>query len=187
VVETAAAAPATIDSVSTGEESATPSELNTSDFVECYVTHYGRLVRALVLSGADRATAEDVAQEAFSRSLVVWGRVSKGSNPAGYVYTTAFRLLQRHSRRAFRWRGGGADDAGALAADPRSQTEETATTSVALETVLARMPPKRRACAVMCLLVGLSVSEASDALGIAEGTVRKHLEAARKDLSEVRG
>jgi DNA-directed RNA polymerase specialized sigma24 family protein len=35
----------------------------------------------------------------------------------------------------------------------------------------------------MCLVVGLPVAEAADALGIADGTVRKHLEEARKDLA----
>ena len=45
------------------------------------------------------------------------------------------------------------------------------------------MPPRRRACAVMCFVVGLSVQEAAEALEIAEGTVRKHLDEARRDLA----
>ena len=55
-------------------------------------------------------------------------------------------------------------------------------TAVAVEAALAAMPPRRRACAVMCLVVGLPVQEAARALGIADGTVRKHLEEARRDL-----
>ena len=39
----------------------------------------------------------------------------------------------------------------------------------------------------MCLVVGLSVGDAAEALGIASGTVRKHLDEARKDLAEVFG
>ncbi len=69
-----------------------------ADFVDCYQAHYRRLVRALRLSGADPATAEDVAQEAFARALARWRRVSRGTNPPGYVYTTGFRLLQRAQR-----------------------------------------------------------------------------------------
>jgi DNA-directed RNA polymerase specialized sigma24 family protein len=34
----------------------------------------------------------------------------------------------------------------------------------------------------MCLIVGLPVKDAAGALGIAAGTVRKHLEEARRDL-----
>ena len=37
----------------------------------------------------------------------------------------------------------------------------------------------------MCLLLGTSTSDAADALGIAAGTVRKHLEAARARLQVV--
>src|SRR5580704_12863833 len=76
--------------------------LVTTDFVDCYQTHYRRLVRALSLSGADPATAEDVAQEAFARAFVRWRGIRRGTNPAGYVYTSGFRLLQRAHRRAAR-------------------------------------------------------------------------------------
>ena len=44
------------------------------------------------------------------------------------------------------------------------------------------MPPRRRTCAVMCLVLGLTVHEVALALRIADGTVRKHLEEARRDL-----
>jgi RNA polymerase sigma-70 factor (ECF subfamily) len=148
-----------------------------SDFVECYLAHYKRLVRALQLGGADAATAEDLAQEAFARALVKWRRVSRGPNPPGYVYTTGFRLLRRDMERTARRREGDLPAAGppAVDADP--------TTALAMEAALARMPPRRRSCAVMCLVVGMSVHEAGAALGIADGTVRKHLDEARRDLA----
>jgi DNA-directed RNA polymerase specialized sigma24 family protein len=44
------------------------------------------------------------------------------------------------------------------------------------------MPSRRRTCAVMCLIVGMPVKEAAAVLGVADGTVRKHLEEARRDL-----
>jgi RNA polymerase sigma-70 factor (ECF subfamily) len=146
--------------------------LTSTDFVECYRTHYPRLLRALQLSGADRTTAEDLAQEAFGRAFARWRRVCRGPNPPGYVYTTAFRLWQRRQRRK----------APALGLPAPAATESTALTVVAVENALATMPPRRRACAVMCFVVGLPVREASVALGIADGTVRKHLEEARRDL-----
>jgi RNA polymerase sigma-70 factor (ECF subfamily) len=147
--------------------------LTSTDFVECYRTHYPRLLRALQLSGADRATAEDLAQEAFGRALARWRRVCRGSNPPGYVYTTGFRLWQRNQRRK----------APAVSVRTTPTTESTAVTAVAVEYALAAMPPRRRSCAVMCLVVGLSVHEAATALGVADGTVRKHLEEARRDLA----
>jgi RNA polymerase sigma-70 factor (ECF subfamily) len=145
-----------------------------ADFVDCYQAHYRRLVRALRLSGADPATAEDVAQEAFARALARWRRVSRGTNPPGYVYTTGFRLLQRAQRHPSEPSTDGPSD---------SRPDAEATTAVAVEAALRAMPPRRRACAVMCFVVGLSVQEAAEALEIADGTVRKHLDEARRDLA----
>jgi RNA polymerase sigma-70 factor (ECF subfamily) len=152
--------------------------LTTTDFVDCYQTHYRRLVRALRLSGADAASAEDIAQEAFARALVHWRRIRRGVNPPGYVYLTGFRLLQRAQRR---------HEPPAPPPPPAAPTESSALTAVAVEASLAAMPPRRRACAVMCLIVGLSASDAAASLGIAAGTVRKHLDEARRDLQAACG
>ena len=167
--------------------SASP-DLPTTDFVTCYQLHYRRLVRALELAGADPSTAEDVAQEAFARALAHWRRIRRGPNPPGYVYTAGFRLLARGQRRRER-ESVQAEPAlsSASAATGTDPTAATATSSVAVHTVLAAMPPRRRACAVMCLVVGLPVREAAEALGIADGTVRKHLEEARKELAVLLG
>jgi RNA polymerase sigma factor (sigma-70 family) len=154
-------------------------EAVTTDFVECYLRHYGRLVRALQWAGADQGTAEDQAQEAFARALVRWDQVSRGSNPAGYVYTAGFRLLRRQLTRASRWEVGEPPEP---ADQPPDRTGSEVAVRVSLEAAVAAMPPKRRACAVMCLIIGLSTGEAAEALGIASGTVRKHLDQARLDL-----
>lgn len=146
----------------------------TADFVECYQAHYHRLQRALRLAGADPTTAEDLAQEAFARALVHWWRVRRGDNPPGYVYRTAFRLLARHLSRR-----------GALdlpAADQLAGPDADATTRLAVEAVLAAMPARRRLCATLCFVVGLSSAEAAQVLHIAPGTVRKQLAEARHDL-----
>lgn len=155
--------------------------------MECYQLHYRRLVRALVLAGAPTAVAEDLAQEAFARMLSHWARVRRGSSPAGYAYRSAFRLLHRsrRGRRALEEAEAG-ERPEARAADSRTaDPEATATTRVAVAATLATMPPRRRACAVLCLVVGLSSADAASSLGIAEGTVRKHLAEAREDLRRV--
>ena len=71
------------------------------DFVTVYEAHYPRLVRALEIGGLDRPTAEDVAQEAFARTLGHWRRVRLGTNPPGYVYRTAFRLSRSHWKHEY--------------------------------------------------------------------------------------
>lgn len=149
-----------------------------SDFVEVYQAHYPRLVHALQIGGLDRASAEDVAQEAFARTLGHWRRVRLGSNPPGYVYRVGFRL----ARRTFRREDPLLDDP-PVSGDLAGQVA----TRAAIEAVLAEMPPRRRSCAVLCLMSGVSTKDAARSLGIAEGTVRKQLELARAALRESLG
>jgi len=143
------------------------------DFVTVYETHYPRLVRALEIGGLDRPAAEDVAQEAFARTLGHWRRVRLGTNPPGYIYRTAFRLSRNHWKR---------DDLLDPERSSRQDTASEAISNLALEDALARMPARRRACAMLCFVVGLTPKEAGRSLGIAEGTVRKQLGLARDDL-----
>lgn len=149
--------------------------LVTGDFVACYQAHYRLVTRALRLAGADPASAEDLAQEAFARALPHWPRVRRGANPAGYVYRCAFRLQQRAERR--RRRPERLPDP-----LPVGAPDQDATTTVSVQVVLARMPARRRQCAVLCLVLGFPIADAAPILGIAPGTVRKHLEEARRDL-----
>lgn len=151
------------------------------ELVELYRQHYPRLVRALELSGTERSWAEDLAQEAFARTLDHWWRVRHGANPPGYPYRIAFRLARRRLGRELL--AGEALLATPSLADPAAE----ATTRVGVERALASMPPRRRSCAVLCLLAGLSVNEAAVALGIVPGTVRKQIERARADLHAALG
>jgi DNA-directed RNA polymerase specialized sigma24 family protein len=163
---------------------ARPPEPVERDFVRVYRQHYPRLLRALRLAGA-ATSAEDLAQEAFAVALSHWWRVRRGTNPAGYPYRVAFRLLVRQ-------RGVAADDTRPAGARPGevalgavpglASTDGAATVRVAVAAVLAAMPPRRRQVAVLCLLVGERPAEAARALDLAEATVRKHLELARADL-----
>ena len=143
------------------------------DFVAVYEAHYARLVRALEIGGLDRPSAEDVAQEAFARTLGHWRRVRLGTNPPGYVYRTAFRLSRIHWKR---------DLAPETERASNSDTAAEAVSNLGLEAALGRMPARRRACATLCFVVGLTPKEAGRSLGIAEGTVRKQLGLARDEL-----
>ena len=129
--------------------------------------------------------------------LTHWRRVRGGANPAGYAYRTAFRLLSRGRRqRALALADAPAGASGpvtragdsALAADSgRGQLDDPeglVTTRLAVAASIAAMPPRRRMCAVLCLVVGLPTGDVAAALGIAEGTVRKHVSEARDDLRQ---
>ena len=148
----------------------------TDDFATVFRDHYPRLIRALELAGADHWQAEDIAQEAFARTFGHWRQVCAGPNPPGYPFRTAFRLLGRRGLlpttpldEQLASPATAADDAAALKAD--------------IEKALAVMPPRRRACVVLCWLLATPPVEAAEAMGIAPGTVRKQLELARRQLT----
>lgn len=147
-------------------------------FALLYRDHYGRLVRALEIAGCEPAAAQDAAQEAFARTLLHWPRVRVGTNPAGYVFRTAFRLVNRDRRR----RRGEAEAAHDSAVPG---PEGAVVVRVSLDAALAAMPARQRSCVGLCLYLGLSAEEAGAALRIDAATVRVHLHRARIALKEV--
>jgi len=150
--------------------------LESDDFVQMYRAEYRRVVRVLELAGAGGPTAEDLAQEAFARTLARWRRVRGGDNPAGYVYRVAFRLWSRDRR---------ATDGTASTADigRADVTADGVATRVDVEHALAAMPLRRRTCAVLCLVLGYTPAEAGEVMRIKASTVRKHLDQARAELT----
>ncbi len=147
-----------------------------------YRVQYPRLVRALELSGADLARAEDVAQEAFARTLPHWRRVRNGTNPSGYVYRVAFRLARRSRYLEVTT---DAETLDAQASD--SDVAAEASFGVDLAAAIDAMPRGRRAVALLCMLGGVSTRDTARSLGIAESTVRKQLERARAELRDALG
>ena len=153
-------------------------------FAILYREHYGKLVRALEIAGAEGAWAQDAAQEAFARALVHWRRIRTGDNPAGYVFRTAFRLLnkERAARRRMRAEAVAEGDAGALPGP-----ESTVLARMTLGQALEVMPERQRQCVGLCLYLELGADQAADILGIEAATVRVHLHRARVKLRSVLG
>jgi len=148
------------------------AQYRTDDFADLYRSGYPRLVAALRLAGA--ADGPDLAQEAFARTLRHWRRVRQGSNPTGYVTTTAFRLLRRR-------RSGQTvpmDDAHGAVPGPEAVT----VVAMSVQAALATMPARRRQSAVLCLYLEMSAEEAAEAMGVTPSTIRVQLHRARTDL-----
>lgn len=152
------------------------------DFVALYEFHYPRLVRSLELAGATRSTAEDVAQEAFARTLQHWRRVRRGSSPAGYVFRVAFRLVRRRPSGVRLDGDESRVERGLGDRDEQGDVASFAALRSSVATAIDAMPRARRSCAILCIVVEMSPKEAGRALGIAESTVRKQVERARLDL-----
>jgi RNA polymerase sigma factor (sigma-70 family) len=156
-----------------GETTEPLPQAASDDFVELFTSQYPRLVGVLRISGAG-ATAEDLAQEAFARTLGHWRRVREGTNPAGYLYRVAFNLMKR--RVGLPEDPLGEIDRPSAGAGP----EDTAIATILSAAALDAMPPRRRACAALVWSLGFTSHEAGAILGIDGATVRTQLERARR-------
>lgn len=148
--------------------------------------HYDRVVRSLSLITADRARAEDAAQEAFATAYRKWPMVAGLDRPVGWVVVVATNHLKRwfttEERRLQRFRSAGiaAVDDLALAATSDPATEVVI--GEALRDSLAALPPRQRAVVVLRYLCDLSTDEVADALGCPNGTVKSTLHRALATL-----
>ena len=142
-----------------------------ADFAALYAAQYGRLVAALHLAAPERTDTEDVAQEAFARTLARWPSVKGGTSPAGYVYRVGFRLLFK--RRP------------SLPSRPTARAKPDDEGTLDIERAMSGLPPRQRQVAVLCLYLEHTPAEAAAVLGMNDATVRVHLHRAREALTQV--
>lgn len=149
-------------------------------FAELMRRYFDAVMRQIVLYvGADRAAADDVAQE-------TWWRISRGiggfSGRSGF-YTWACRIARNEAfRRLKKMR------ALPVLPEPVQDTRAERAQSDRAELVqeaLRRLPEKFRLPLVLELWEERSVREIADALGLPEGTVKSRLFRAREKFKEV--
>jgi len=131
--------------------------------------HYEAVRRSLAVAFGDPVVAEELAQDAFTRALSNWRRVSQMDRPAGWVYVVALRAGRRRGRPKETAPGpepASADIADAVARD------------IVLGDAIARLPERQRVALVLRYLADLPVADVALAMGCAVGTVKSTLHAA---------
>ncbi len=139
---------------------------------------------------ADRARAEDLAQEAFLRLFRAADRYQEQGNFAGYLYRTATNLLRSEERRSRRWRwissclpvlatwapdGDRSDsrsDQALFSQELRGQ----------LRLAISRLPLAWRTALVLHDVEGRPLKEVAELLDSREGTIKSRLFRARARL-----
>lgn len=147
------------------------------------VRRHGSAVRALLRRmGAEPATADDVAQDAF---IAAFERIAdfRGEGAfGGWVRRIAARLYVRRARRRLLQEGGTVRQDG----EGASGGEGAAAARIDLDGALAELSEMERVCVSMCYGAGLTHAETADALNAPLGTVKSHvkrgLEKLRKRL-----
>ena len=124
------------------------------------------LVGALALHCGDRATAEELAQEALVRAWQRWDQPDLLKEPAAWTYRVAFNLStswyrRRSAERRARRREG----------DPH-QVQPDHAQAVVVRAAVASLPPRRRTALVLRYYLDLSVAQAAVVMGCREGTVK---------------
>lgn len=144
------------------------------EFEEWYTETHPRLVASLVLLCGKTHEAAEAADEAFTRALARWSRVSRMESPSGWVYRVATRVLYRRARRA--------------AIERRLLARESTDTTVPppageIWDAVRRLPKRQRTAVVLYYVADLTESEIADVLGVNRSTVGSALADARRTLS----
>jgi len=146
------------------------------DFESFFRAEYGRLCEALYLLTRDKFEAEELAQEAMTRVLERWDRVSGMDSPMGYTFRTALNLNRKRLRRiAVRARK-------AFAAIPSEDHSEMVGDQRDVQQALAKLPAAQREAIVLVDWLAMDSEQAGRVLGIEATSVRVRIHRARSSL-----
>jgi RNA polymerase sigma-70 factor (sigma-E family) len=151
-------------------------EVTVTDFDAFYEQERPHALRLAALLGQDRASAEDVVQEAFAIVFRHWDRLE---TPKAYLRTVLVNITRTKHRKAERERDRliklGPCDSTALHADEISDA-------------LATLPYRQRAVLVLYYYGDLKDREIADALQCSVGTIKslksRALARLRKDIEQ---
>jgi RNA polymerase sigma-70 factor (sigma-E family) len=135
-----------------------------------YAEHALGLVRLAVIVTGDRASAEDIVQDAFLGLYRRWEHLADTSFPLAYLRASVLNGCRSALRRQSRLRFGvlGADVPGESAEARAMLSEEQR----AVARAIRRLPDRQREALVLRYYLDLSEEEIARTMGISRGTVK---------------
>ena len=153
-------------------------------FAEFVAARSGALHRAAYLMVGDVGLAQDLVQEALTKTYVAWPRLRDPANAESYtrkaITTTAITWFRKKS-----WYGERPADRVPETADAGHADAVAVRTS--LMSALAQLPPRQRAVIVLRYYEDLTEAQTAAALGCAVGTVKSQGAAALGKLRDLMG
>ncbi|MGL5866866.1 MAG: sigma-70 family RNA polymerase sigma factor [Dermatophilaceae bacterium] len=147
--------------------------MRASEFAEFYEQSRDRCLRAAVAHGMQPDRAEDAVAEAYAKAWASWGKVRRCKAPAAWVVRTAINADISRWRRRRRE---------VLADPPDTVGLWRDEDGVDLVTAIRSLPVRQREVIVLHYLLDLDVASTARYLGLATGTVKAYLHAARNEL-----
>lgn len=148
------------------------------DFDRFYLGASDRLVTQIAALTGDPAEAQDHVQEAFAQAWVKWAKVSRYTDPEGWVRRVAYNRAVSRWRRARRQ---------LLAAQVRDDGGGFDPDQLMVIEALRRLPAHERRALVLRALAGLSIAEIAAELSVPPGTVKSWLSRGRTRLARELG
>lgn len=143
-----------------------------STIVQLYEAEYGRLVQLARLLLRDPGGAEEVVQEAFARLYARWPRLRDPTSAAAYTRTMVCNLSRDRLRRR---RLAGREPATAHRPFQPDDPAVAGDIRRSVASALDALPERQRQALVLRYWAELSQREIAGALGITEGSVKRHL------------
>lgn len=131
------------------------------------------LSRTAYLLTGNHALAEELVQEALAKTAAHWRRVRDG-NPEGYIRRVMVNQQTSWWRKLGRRERPYADVSEVVSAGNADSAHAT-TDRLVLVTALAALAPRQRAAIVLRFYEDLSEKEIADAMGVANGTVKRNI------------
>ena len=156
-----------------------------ADIEALFHARYGALVRLAQTLVDERAEAEEVVQESFER---LYARVRR----SGDIQQLEFflhRTVLNGARSRLRRRRTARAKAPVLRAEARHVSDPLGThaTTHTIRDAVRRLPRRQQECVVLHYFEALPVDRIAAVLGIASGSVKKHLSRGRDALAEELG
>ena len=151
------------------------------EFAEFVAARSTALHRAAYLMVGDVSLAQDLVQEALTKTYVAWPRLRDKANAEAYtrkaITTTAITWFRR-KRWSHELSSDTPPDAGAPGHD------DAVTQSAWLWAALLELPVRQRAAIVLRYYEDLTEAQTADAMGCAVGTVKSQVSAGLSKLRE---